>query len=373
MTLTKPTRRTALGMAAIAALAFTGSVAFADQQSPATATQEVPQTVPYGVGAYNGYLNNIPAPFASGISNNSMAVSPDQTIAVVTNSETQYLRVLRLSDGFELHKIGGYTSPRNILFHPDGHSITVTDDTLGVLDEISMSTYKVIKRLPLGAGVMGTAQSQSADGITLWATNHAAGTVTVIDPVLQRPTAVITGFTQPRQGIAVAPKQNQVYVTDIGANHITRVDMATNTKVDDIGSFVAVRGLSFNNEGTKAFVADSGKDGVGDSVSIIDTTTTPPTQKKIELQGKRPYGAVLSHDQKTLLTGNHGDNSLTTLDPETGAVLGNVGNDDRLVGPRQAIVFSDDAPLAWVLNADLTIAVIDLSDPKNPKIVNRLG
>lgn len=338
----------AVGLAA-AALVLPSAMAFAD--TPSFATDRILEdTVPYGVGAYSGYVNNIPAPFAKSISNNSMAVSPDQSVAVVTSSKHQILRVIDLKDGHRIAEIGGYTSPRNILFEPDGRSISVSDDTLGVLDQISLQTHKVIRRLPLGVGAFGTAQSD--EGGTLYATNHAAGTVTVIHPATRRPKAVITGFVQPRQGIKVSPKGDIVYVTDIGAQHIARVSTETNERIGQIGKFIEVRGLSVSRDGGRLFAADSGDN----TVSIIDTETGVQTKVKV---GPRPYGAALAPNEKVLLSGNLGNNTLTALNPDTGAELGAVTG---LNGPRQAIEFSTDSRLAWVLNEDLTIGEVGVQD-----------
>jgi YVTN family beta-propeller protein len=77
--------------------------------------------------------------------------------------------------------------------------------------------------------------------------------------------------------------------------------------------------------------------------------------------GKDPYGASLSSDENILLSGNKEDNSLSIIDVST---LTNIGVITGFNEPRQAIVYSKNGKNVFVLNKDLSISVVNLSEKK---------
>ena len=61
--------------------------------------------------------------FDSQIKNNSLAVSPNESIAVVSYSDEPTVLVFDLNSGKVRSKLTGFVTPRNITFTPDGASI----------------------------------------------------------------------------------------------------------------------------------------------------------------------------------------------------------------------------------------------------------
>lgn len=302
-----------------------------------------------GFGAYRGTVDGVRTPFDGTINNNTLAVTADERTAVVSNSGSDRLIVIDLRDGRRRHEITGYATPRSILIGHDNRSFTVSDSTLGVVDTISLRDYRLLSRIPLGAGVFGTAVTK--DGKTLYANNQAAGTVTVVDLVQNRPVTVIPGFAQPRQGVMLAPAQDVLYVTNFMGDRITKVDTATFARIGEITGFNKVRGLSISRDGRRLYAANSGEN----TISIVDTNSGT-TLQKVPV-GQDPYGAALAPNEQILLSGNLMGNSLTAIRPATGEVVGTVTD---VIGPRQAISYSKDSSIAWVLNADLTVAEVDV-------------
>src|SRR5215475_2484038 len=137
--------------------------------------------------------------FDGAIHNNSLAVSPDETIAVASYSERPDVIVYDLRTGAVRAVLHGYVTPRNIVFEPSGNSFYISDSSLGRIDRVDSRSLKVLSNLAVGAGAFGTAIS--ADGDTLYVNNEAASTVTRFDLAHERPDAVIPGFAQPRQGV----------------------------------------------------------------------------------------------------------------------------------------------------------------------------
>ena len=72
--------------------------------------------------------------------------------------------------------------------------------------------------------------------------------------------------------------------------------------------------------------------------------------------GQDPYGAALTPDGKFVYSGNLKDNSLSVIDTGSLKVVATVTG---LNEPRQAIAFSADNAHAYVLNRDLSVAVVD--------------
>ncbi len=72
--------------------------------------------------------------------------------------------------------------------------------------------------------------------------------------------------------------------------------------------------------------------------------------------GKDPYGAAFSPDGRFIYAGNKADDSLTVVDTATLAPTATITGFHE---PRQAIVFTRDGRWAYVLNQDLSLAVVD--------------
>ncbi|MFI0977682.1 YncE family protein [Streptomyces sp. NPDC021093] len=347
------TRRIILTTTVLGALALSGAAASAHTDSP-----KKPQgfhTTVVSFGAYTSAVGEVRDPTVNA-TNNTLAISPNERFAVAANSDSDHLVVIDVRSGRKIVEIKGYVSPRNILFAPDNKSFTVSDSARGVVDRISMLTFQVQQRLPLGAGVFGTAQSR--DGKWLYANNAAADTVSVVDLANNRPAKVITGFAEPRQGIKLSYAGDKLYVTNFGRGRITAVDLkSANLERKEIGGFDDVRGLSISRDGTRLYAANS----KSNTISVVDTASGE-TITKVPV-GEKPYGAALSPDESVLFSGNMKDNTLTAVDPKTNKPVGTVksGPTGALKGPRQAISFSADSHTAWVLNEDLTVAEVDVS------------
>lgn len=140
--------------------------------------------------------------FDTHITNNSLAVSPDEQIAIVSDSREHSILVYDLAKGKLRKKIDGFGSPRNIVFIDGGSEFVVSDSTLGTLRFYSIKNFTLKDEVVVGPGAFGTAVSP--DGKKMYVNNQAHNSVTVVDLVKRKPIDVITGFAQPRQGIKVS-------------------------------------------------------------------------------------------------------------------------------------------------------------------------
>lgn len=358
-----------LGAAVVALTALPGTVAFADTYS-STALNQGPGSFPAEVGSDSVSAD----PLSAAPMNNTLAVDRDQVFAVGTKSESTSLNVYSVANGHKLFDLPGYKAPRNVIFSPDGTTFTVTDSVLGVVDRIevehSSSDPRKIERLTLEPGAFGSAQS--SDGNWLYVNNYSMNTVTKVnlhsaDGSMQvDPNFDGSRFEQPRQGIKLSTDNKTLYVTnyvDGKESKIIVTDAATGKMRREITGYEndgkglpGLRGLTVGKDRKEVYVATSGDDSVR-VISVADADFG--TELARFTVGDDPYGAVVSPEGNTILTGNKDSNSVSIINLSSKTVSAPL-TDAKLNGPRQAIVFKRDSQFAWVLNEDLTLAKIDV-------------
>src|SRR2546421_1168658 len=287
--------------------------------------------------------------FDGQIENNSLALSPDEKLVVVSYSGTPQVVVYDLSGQKPPVVLGDFITPRNILFAPDGQYFYVSDSSLGEVLEIDAHTLEIVRRFAIGAGAFGTAIT--ANGQTLFVNNEATSTVAVVDILSGLTVAVLTGFSQPRQGIKISADGKKVFVTNFGNDQVIVVDAAERKIVGRIGGFNKIRAISLTREGDVMYAANSGSN----SIAVVDIASGAIT-KTIPV-GRDPYGATLSADQKQLLTSSKLDGTLDIVDLGTDKITKSI---KEFVEPRQALVYGRDGKTVYVLNRDLSIGVVDL-------------
>ncbi|MYZ42513.1 beta-propeller fold lactonase family protein [Schauerella aestuarii] len=291
--------------------------------------------------------------FDGNIKNNSLAISPDERLAVVSYSERPDVVIYDLTSGKVRVVLNDFVTPRNIVFAPGGQRFYVSDSSLGTVSIIETATFKTVGSLPTGAGTFGTTLSQ--DGGTLYINNQAASTVTAYDPAAQQPRAVVTGFAQPRQGVRLSPDGKTLYVTNFLGDKISIVDTATHKITGEIKGFDKLRAISVTADGKTIFAANSGSN----SVAIVDVVQRAITAKVPV--GKDPYGAALTPDGQFVYVGNLADNTVSVISVASRQVVVTISGFKE---PRQAIVFTRDGKWAYVLNEDLSVAKVDRSSQR---------
>ncbi|UTH73239.1 YncE family protein [Chromobacterium sp. IIBBL 290-4] len=289
-------------------------------------------------------------PFDADIHNNTLAVSPNERMAVAGNSQTAELKVYDLASGKLAATLPGFVTPRNIVFSPDGQRFYVTGSSKGVLERWNAATLKLEANLALGPGAFGSAIDRA--GTHLYVNNQAANSVSVVDLADWRVIKVIPGFSGPRQGIKLSPDGATLYVTNFRSDKLSVLDTQTLTLRQEIGGFDKIRAISISADGGTLYAANSGND----TLSRVDTKTGKITATAPV--GREPYGAALRPDGKALYAGNLKSDSLTEVALPDFKPAAQIGG---LSGPRQAISFSRDSRKAWVLNEDLGLAEVDLS------------
>ncbi|NHQ87690.1 YncE family protein [Iodobacter sp. HSC-16F04] len=291
--------------------------------------------------------------FDSQIRNNSLALSPDESTAVVSYSERPELLVYDLKKGELRQTLPGYITPRNIVFAPDGKSFYVSDSSLGEIIKTDTATLQVLSRMAAGPGAFGTAISK--DGQNLYLNNQASNTVTRFDTHSGLARSVITGFAQPRQGVKLSPDGSKLYVTNFLGDKVTIIDTKTDKIEGEIKDFSKIRAISISADGKTLFAANSGTH----TLAVVDIAKREI--KNLVAVGREPYGAALSPDGRFIYAGNLADQTVSVVDIATLQVAATITGFKQ---PRQAIAFTRDGKLAYVLNEDLSIAKVDRDSQK---------
>lgn len=196
-------------------------------------------------------------PFDAHIKNNTLAISPDEQLAVAAYSDTPGVLVYALTGDRPPRVLPGFVTPRNILFAPDGAHFYVSDSSLGEVVEIDARTLAPTRRFAVGAGAFGTALTR--DGRTLYVNNEAASTVTELDLATGSTAAVLTGFAQPRQGVKLSADGQQLFVTNFASDQVLVVETATRKITASIGGFDQIRAISLTRDGQTLYAACSGE------------------------------------------------------------------------------------------------------------------
>lgn len=336
------TTMASLSLMALALAGCGAATATPDAPAASTATStDADQAAP----EYGG------AAFDAQITNNSLAVSPDEKTAVVSDSRENAILVYDLAAGGLLKKIDGFVTPRNIVFIKEGSQFVVSDSTVGTLRFYGTEDQALMDEIVVGPGAFGTAVSP--DGKTMYVNNQAHSSVTVIDLEARKPTDVITGFSRPRQGIKVSPDGKRVYVTNFEGDKVTVVDAESKKILRELGGFSKIRGISVAADGNTLYAANSGRN----SISVVDSRNGKITNE-IEV-GLEPYGAALSPDGTLLLASNKSDNTIDVIDVAQHTIVKTL---EGFKEPRQAIVFGRGEDRAYVLNRDLSVARVQLED-----------
>ena len=294
-----------------------------------------------------GELQKLEA-FDGDITNNSLAVSPDEKIAVVSYSKIPGIKVYDLVEKKLIAEIEEFVTPRHIAFSKDGKHFYASDSSYGSIREFDSATLEVTNTFKLEQGVFGFAITN--DGKRIFANNQFNSTVTVVNLESGSIEKVIEGFSRPRQGIVIDSKDTYAYVTNFEGNDVRVVNTQTLEIEKTLAGIPDVRVISVDQEGKYLYGASSS----GNTINVVDIATGELV-KSIQV-GEEPYGSALSPDGKTILTGEKVSNQVSVINVKTLEVERSITG---LNEPRQAIEYSQTEGQAYVLNADLSITIID--------------
>ena len=192
----------------------------------------------------------------------TIAVSPDDRKAYVTRPADDTVTVLDLTTNTSTGDIAlPGLSPRGIAFAPDGQTAWVVGNTVR---RISAATNTPGPGIALAGAADAVAVDQN--GMTAFVTLPGLDAIQVVSIVMAGTTIAVGD--SPAQ-IALSPDGTTLYVTNRASNTVSVVNVAAMAVVATIPVGNAPVGLSFRTDGQRVYVANAN----GNTVSVIDTAT----------------------------------------------------------------------------------------------------
>ena len=239
--------------------------------------------------------NTKPDAFDADIKNNSLAISSDEKIAIVSNSGIDKIKVYNLETKSEIGELDEFVTPRHIAFSENGKYFYISDSSYGLIREFETETLKEVRSFDVGKGVFGFTLTNRGDMI--FANNQDQSTVTVINLGTGKIEKVIEGFSQPRQGIVVDSNDEFVYVTNFEGNDVRVINTETLEIEKTLSGIPSIRAILVDTENNLLYGASSSEN----TINVVDINTGE-VLKSIPV-GQEPYGAALSPDKTVILSG----------------------------------------------------------------------
>jgi YVTN family beta-propeller protein len=361
-----------------------------------------------------GSFDLTPSPSsANGI---DIALSPNGTVAYVTEPTNNRLVVFNAWTGQVRATVGVGNDPAGLALSPDGTQVWVVNTTptlagagpsgpgapsglgSGSVTVVSTATDEVLGTIAVGVDPIDVAFSP--DGRSAYVTNNGAlspGLVSVIDTSTRTVVRTLTPTTTPSSGspgqnptsVAVTPDGKEVWVSvvndmtessswpnDVGAgasststfDGVSVFDAATGAQVAQIPVGTGPFFMVLSHDGREAYVADK----LSCDVREIDTATFQVVATVAWPSSSGcPYGLAAGPDDNVVdtVTGSdhtfneaHAGHAFGSVDFATGRadVAGQIGRNPVTVA------LSPDAATAYVVDADNP--EIDLVDPRDGSV-----
>ncbi len=195
-----------------------------------------------------------------------IVISPDGSVAYVTNFRDNTLSVLSTATNTVTGTIAVGNGPLGVAIAPDGTKVYVVNGFDNSVSVVKTATRKIEARIPVGPEPQAIALT--TDGKKAYVTNFAGNSVTVLDLAANKPlTAVLVG--KGPDGIAVSPDNTKVYVANYNGDSVSILDSTSNAVTGTIPLGLRPSKVAFSPDGKKAFVSNA----ASGTVSVIDTST----------------------------------------------------------------------------------------------------
>lgn len=237
-------------------------------------------------------------------------VVANQRVVVVVSPGSGAVTLLGARSLHVAKVLRGFGAPHLAALSPNGKWAFVTDDPRGILDVISLSRHRVVKRLHVGLGAHHL--SVSPDGRRLWiALGEHAHEIAVVDVSRpSRPRRVLRfspGFVA--HDVAFTPNGRRVWVTSAESNRVAVFDASSRTPIASLTAGPPPQHVAFaQGEPPTAYVT---------SGYASRITAFRPWGSRILSVGRVPYGSFnLATAGSWVVTASLLNGSFTRLDTD---------------------------------------------------------
>lgn len=146
-------------------------------------------------------------------------------------------------------QVPGPTASSPIALSPDDRFVWVAnpDNNSVSVVRVENDANQLVAEIPVGIEPQNVAITPN--GATLYVTNTASGTISVIDTASRTVVNTILAGTEP-YGIALTPNGRKLYVSNARSNDVTVIDASTNTPIGTIPNVgIEPRGIAITSDG----------------------------------------------------------------------------------------------------------------------------
>ena len=194
---------------------------------------------------------NIDKYSASGTGSVAPVVTPDGTLAYLTNAATNDVSVIDLSTRGVLATIPVGASPFGAAISPTGSHVYVANWGGSAISVIDTATRSVTRTIAVGGKPWGVAINPA--GTKLYVSNYGSGTVSVIDIASAKVVKTIPVGISPRW-LAISPDGKRVFLANYGSNTVSVIDAGTDTVIRTVNVDKRPEGICVSPLGEKIYV-----------------------------------------------------------------------------------------------------------------------
>jgi YVTN family beta-propeller protein len=253
-----------------------------------------------GIGVVDLAGRKLSRVLPSGQDPETFDISPDGTVAYLSNEETAEMSALNLATGTITGVARVGEEPEGVTVRPGGAEVYVTSEGDSAVYVVNATSLEVMAKIPTAARPRSVAFT--TDGATAFVTDENAAAVTVIDANTHQNVATIAipsvAASEPGaapllprpMGIVLSRDGSQMYVSLGRGQAVAVIDVATRAVVKQVTN-VGTRpwGLAVSRDGRKIYTAN----GPSGDVSIIDIASGT-VERKIQVGGS-PWGVTVGH------------------------------------------------------------------------------
>ena len=229
--------------------------------------------------------------------------------AFVANRNSNSVSVIDILTQTVTTEIPVGASPIDLALTPDASKVYVVNFDSHDVSVIDAATLQVSTTIPVGLNPR--AITITADGRRAYVANSGSGedSVSVLNLSTDMLLTTLPVFRPRPSVLALSPDDTTLYVMGTQSRFVGLIDTTSN-QVGRLETGEDPVAIDFSSDGQRAFVANQG----ANTVSILDTTTFPPSKLQDVPVDEAPRSVAVSPDGAKVFVANFLANTITTFE-----------------------------------------------------------
>ena len=269
--------------------------------------------------------------YKTGVGPHEVAVSPDQSRAIITNygadTPGNSLTIVDLENQqvSKTISLGEYQRPHGVEWFSDNNRAIITAEAQQAVLIVDIDSGKILNSIKTGQQVSHMVVL-GADEQTAFVTNLGSGSVSILDLESGTTTQSIkTG--DGTEGIATVPGKDEIWITNRSANTVNILDTSTNEIVETLDSSSFPIRAEVSADGKRIAVSNA----QSSQVAIFDVETRKQVRRISTVSGDEqgaPIGLTFSSDGNRLFVANSTINQIAVIDTDSWKIVNNFTTGD---------------------------------------------